>query len=101
MKVLVVILFNLVVLTALLKIFFKNLTGLKKAIYYFIKPDILSVIEKDYGNDFNYTHKMLFFLIVAGLIACAEILILDHFTCFSFQPLLVFFTNSRCSTTVH
>lgn len=79
MKVLIVILFNLAVLIGLLKIFFKNLTGLIKAIYYFIKPDILSVIQKDYGSDFNHTHKMLFFLIVAGLIAWAEILILDHF----------------------
>lgn len=80
MKVLIVLLFNLVVLIVLFKIFFKNLAGFKKAIYYFIKPDILSIIRKDYDNDFNYTHKMLFFLVAAGLIACAEILILDHFS---------------------
>lgn len=80
MKVLIVILFNLVVLIALFKIFFKDLAGLKTAIYYFIKPDILSSIQKEYDNDFNYTHKMLFFLIVAGLIAWAEILILNHFS---------------------
>ncbi|MCH5720501.1 hypothetical protein [Niabella hibiscisoli] len=80
MKALIVILFNLVVLTLLFKIFFKNLTGFKKALYYFIKPDIISIIQKDYDSDFNYTHKMLFFLIVAGLIAGAEILILYQFS---------------------
>lgn len=82
MNVVIVILFNLVVLIVLFKIFFKNFAGLKKTIYYFIKPDILSIIQKDYDKDFNYTHRMLLFLIVIGLIACAEILILDHFSMF-------------------
>ncbi len=82
MKILIVILFNLVVPIVLLKLFFKNWAGFKKAIYYFMKPDILSIIQKDYDNDFNYTHRMLFFLIVIGLIACAEILIPDHFSMF-------------------
>lgn len=37
-----------------------------------IKPDIVSILQKDYENDFNYTHKMIFVFVILFLILLIE-----------------------------
>jgi hypothetical protein len=51
---------------------FKNFKEFKKAIIYMLKPDIVSIIQKDYDNDFYYTHKMLFILVIMFVVLLIE-----------------------------
>lgn len=57
----------------LLKLVFGSFSQIKKWFYYLIKPNIVSIIEKDYDNDFNYTHKFLLIVICSVIIGFAEI----------------------------
>lgn len=57
----------------LLKLVFGSFSQIKKCVYYLIKPNIVSIIEKDYDNDFNYTHKFLLIVICSVIIGFAEI----------------------------
>ena len=49
-----------------------KLFSCNRFIIYLIKPDIVSIIDKEYDNDFNYTHKFLFVVIIMLIIGSAE-----------------------------
>ncbi len=56
----------------LLKLVFGSFKEVKKCVYYLIKPDIISIIDKDYNNDFNYTYKFLFVALLMVIIGFIE-----------------------------
>ena len=56
----------------LLKLLFGSFKEVKKCVYYLIKPDIISIIDKDYNNDFNYTYKFLFVALLMVIIGFIE-----------------------------
>lgn len=72
-KTIIIILINLLVAFALIALVFKSFKNFKKSIYYFLYPDIASIIKKDFDNDFAYTHKLLFILVVLFVLVLVEI----------------------------
>lgn len=54
-----ILVFNILMLILVLRLVFKSFREVRKALYYLIKPNILSIIQNDYNNDFNYTHRFL------------------------------------------
>lgn len=72
-KTVVIIFINLLIVLSLIAVVFKRFKNFKKAIYYFIYPDIASIIKKDYDNDFACNHKLLFVLTVLFIIILIEI----------------------------
>jgi len=53
------------------KTFKRFLTGIK---YLFI-PNIISVITNDWDNDFNYTHRMIFWAAILFVVLLIEVTI--------------------------
>ena len=72
-KTIIIILINLLIAVGLIAVVFKSFKIFKKSIYYFVYPDIASIIKKDYDNDFAYTHKLLFILVVLFVLVLVEI----------------------------
>lgn len=67
------IILDLVIALVLIKWIFKTFKNLKSALYYLFVPNIVSVINRDYENDFSYTHKLLLILIILFVILMTEI----------------------------
>lgn len=72
-KTIIIILINLLIAVGLISVAFKSFKNFKKSIYYFVYPDIASIIKKDYDNDFAYTHRLLFILVVLFVLVLVEI----------------------------
>ena len=71
-KTITILLIDLSIFILLLKLVFGSFKEIKKCIYYLIKPNILSIIQKDYDNDFNYTHKFLFIVFIMLVLGLSE-----------------------------
>jgi hypothetical protein len=71
-KTIVILSLDIFIFILLLKIVFGSFKRIKSCFYYLIKPDIVSIIDKEYDNDFNYTHKFLFVVIIMLIIGFAE-----------------------------
>ena len=73
MKTTFLILMNIFFSILIGKLIFRNFKNFKRALYYIIYPDIISIIKKDYNNDFNYTHRMLAFVGILLVLLLIEI----------------------------
>ena len=71
-KTITILLIDLSIFILLLKLVFGSFKEIKKCIYYLIKPNILSIIQNDYDNDFNYTHKFLFIVFIMLVLGLSE-----------------------------
>ena len=71
-KTITILLIDFLIFILLLKLVFGSFKEIKKCIYYLIKPNILSIIQKDYDNDFNYTHKFLFVVSIMVVLGVGE-----------------------------
>lgn len=71
-KTLTILLIDFLIFILLLKLVFKNFKELKKCFYYLFKPNILSIIQNDYDNDFTYTHKFLFIVFIMVVLGLSE-----------------------------
>ena len=71
-KTVIILSLDFLIFLLLLKVVFGSFKQIKKCFYYLIKPDIASIIDKDYDNDFNYTHKFLFIVILMVIIGFLE-----------------------------
>lgn len=67
-KSIILIVVDLIIFIGLLKLVFRSFKEVKRCIYYMIKPNILSIAVKDYDNDFNYTHRFLFFIVAPMIV---------------------------------
>lgn len=67
------IIFDILVFIICARLVFKSFKEFKKAIFYIIKPNILSIIQRDFTNDFNYTYKMIFVILIMVVIIFIEI----------------------------
>lgn len=72
-KVILLLAFDIFVAFICIRIIFGTFKEFRRAIYYLIKPDLLSILQKDFTNDFNYTHKMLFFILIVSIVIVAQI----------------------------
>ena len=69
LKTIIILSVNTVLAVWLIKILFKTFKEFLKSIYYIFCPNIVSLLKKDYENDFTYTHKLLFLiLILVGIV---------------------------------
>ena len=71
-KTITILLIDFLIFILLLKLVFGSFKEIKKCFYYLIKPNILSIIQKDYDNDFNYTHKFLFVVSIMVVLGVGE-----------------------------
>ena len=71
-KTITILSIDFLIFILLLKIIIGNFREIKKCFYYLIKPNILSIIQKDYDNDFNYTHKFLFVVFIMIVLGLSE-----------------------------
>ena len=72
-KTVLLIIMNITITVVLIALVFKSFKNFKKSIYYFLYPDIASIVKKDYNNDFTYTHKLLFVLVVLFVTVLIEL----------------------------
>lgn len=63
---------DLLIFMIVTKIVFGNFKEFKRGLFYLFKPDIVSIIDKTWDKDFNYTHKFLFVVIVMVIIGLIE-----------------------------
>lgn len=75
LQLLLLLVLNILVFFILAKLIFKRFKEFKKAVYYLIKPDIISILQKDYPIDFRHTHKMILLLIIMGVTVVTQIFI--------------------------
>jgi len=61
-KLIIITLTNILLFILLLRLIVGGFNEIKKSFWYFIKPNIVSIIDKDYDTDFKYTHKLLLVL---------------------------------------
>ena len=71
-KTITILSIDFLIFILLLKLVFGSFKQIKKCFYYLIKPDILSIIQKDYDNDFNYTYKFLFVVLIMVVLGLSE-----------------------------
>ena len=71
-KLIIIFLVDIFIFILLVKLILGGFKEFKKCIYYLIKPNIASIIDKDYDNDFNYTHKFLMITFLMVIIAFLE-----------------------------
>ena len=71
-KTILILSIDFLIFIILMRLFFHNLKEIKRCLCYLIKPDIFSIMDKDYDNDFNYTHKFLFVVVIMVLISFVE-----------------------------
>lgn len=57
----------------LARILFGNVKNFIRSIYYLLLPDIVSLLKRDFDNDFNFTYKLLLFLGILLAIVFIEI----------------------------
>ncbi len=67
------LLLNVSIFILLLKLVLGSFKEIKKCLRYLITPDIVSIIYKDFDNDFKYTHKFLFVVIIMAILLFIEI----------------------------
>ena len=63
-KLIIILLVDILLFILLLRLVFGSFKEIKKCFYYLVMPDIVSIIYKDFDNDFKYTHKFLFVVIL-------------------------------------
>jgi len=71
-KLIIITLVNILLFTLLLRLIIGSFKEIIKSFWYFIKPNIASIIDKDYDADFKYTHKLLFALGLMVVICLLE-----------------------------
>ena len=71
-KTTIILIINLV-LALLIKLIFKTFKNFLRGIYYFLYPNIISLLKNDYDNDFNYIHKLLLFIVIIIIIILLEL----------------------------
>ena len=76
-KTLILIILNIAFGFVLAMIIFKTVKNFLKGIYYLCVLNILSIVKKDWDNDFNYTHKMLLWIAVMISIIIVEFILLE------------------------
>ena len=74
-KTIILLTVDFLIFMLLLKLVFKSFKEIKKCFYYLIKPDILSIFQKDFDNDFTYTHKFLFVVLIMAVLGLIEVAI--------------------------
>ena len=67
-KFIIILLANLTIFILLLRLVFGSFKEIKRCFYYLWMPDIVSIIYKDFDNDFKYTHKFLFVVLIMVII---------------------------------
>ncbi len=75
-KTLILIILNTAFGFVLAMIIFKTFKNFLKGIYYLCLPNIFSIVKKDWDNDFNYTHKMLLWIVVMIAVIIIEFILL-------------------------
>lgn len=75
-KTLIQIILNTAFGIVLAMIIFKTFKNFLKGIYYLCLPNIVSIVKKDWDNDFNYTHKMLLWIVLMISIIIIEFVLL-------------------------
>lgn len=71
-KLICILLTNTFLFVLLLRLVFGSFKEIKKCFYYLLMPDIVSIIYKDFDNDFKYTHKFLFVVLLMVIITFIE-----------------------------
>lgn len=66
---------NLIILTVCIRLIFKTFRGFLKGIWYFLKPNIVSLLQKDWDNDFNYTHRLLLVGVIMFVVVMIEFIV--------------------------
>jgi len=72
-KSIILILIDLFIFFVLLRLVIGNFKEIKKCFWFLIKPDIISIVDKSFTKDFNYTYRFLFVAIIMFVIICGEI----------------------------
>lgn len=55
---------DILIFVGLLKLGFKTFKEVKRCFLFLIKPDLLSIFDKTYEKDFNYTYKFILVVII-------------------------------------
>lgn len=71
-KLIIILLVNIILFILFLRLIFGSFKEIKKCLYYLFMPDLVSLIYKDFDNDFKYTHKFLFVVIIMVIITFIE-----------------------------
>lgn len=72
-KTIIIIIVDLLIGVILAKMIFKTFKNFLRSIYYFFLPNIISIVKKDFQNDFNYSYRLLFLLIILVVIVLMEV----------------------------
>ena len=72
-KVILILILDILIFILLLKLVFRSWKEFKRCLYYLIKPDFISMIEKDWHKDFRYTLKFTFVIIIMVIIVFLEL----------------------------
>ena len=71
-KLIIILSIDLLIFLLLLKLIFGSIKEIKRCLYYLIKPDILSIIDKDFDKDISYTTKFIFIIVLIFIIGLIE-----------------------------
>ena len=71
-KLISILLVNTSLFVLLLRLVFGSFKEIKKCFYYLWMPNIVSIIYKDFDNDFKYTYKFLFVVAIMVIITFLE-----------------------------
>lgn len=72
-KSVLLIVLNVVIAICLVKLILGSFKNFKKAIYYFLMPDIISIIKRDFDNDVSYSYRLLLIIILLNVIVFIEV----------------------------
>ena len=72
-KSILLIIADVIIAGVLIRILFKNARSFFRSIYFYLYPDILSIIQRKYHRDFAYTHRLLFFILIMTAIVFLEV----------------------------
>ena len=72
-KLIILILIDLVIGALFAKWIFKSFKNFMTAIYYVIKPDLISSLQNEFKKDFNYTHKFILLCVIMFIVFAVEI----------------------------
>ena len=72
-KSILLIVLNVVIAICLVKLILGSYKKFKRAVYYFLMPDIISIIKRDFDNDVSYSYRLLLIIILLIAIVVIEV----------------------------
>ena len=72
-KSILLIVLNVAIAICLIKIILGSFKNFKKAIFYFLMPDIISIFRNDFSNDVSYSYRLLLIIVLLIAIVLIEV----------------------------